>query len=54
MYPGQQKFVIIGETGWPSKGGQLGQAVPSIPNQRQYLREFLELAEQKQIPYRRL
>jgi exo-beta-1,3-glucanase (GH17 family) len=46
QYPGQNKHVIIGEVGWPSAGSPNGPAVPSLDNQRRYLREFLVLAEQ--------
>jgi exo-beta-1,3-glucanase (GH17 family) len=50
-YPGQNKRVIIGETGWPSGGQTNGQAVPSLANQERYLREFLLLAEQQGVEY---
>jgi exo-beta-1,3-glucanase (GH17 family) len=50
-YPGQNKRVIIGETGWPSGGGAIGQAVPSHINQERYLREFIALAEAANVDY---
>jgi len=68
-YPGQDKWVIIGEAGWPSAGAPMsreepgngtgwpadgapqGPAVPSLNNQRCYMREFLDLAEQEGVEY---
>jgi len=50
-YPSQNKRVIIGETGWPSAGAALGQAVPSLDNQNRYIREFLSLAEMRQVDF---
>jgi hypothetical protein len=50
-YPGQGKWVIIGEAGWPSAGAPNGAAVPSLENQRRYLLEFLYLAEQEGVEY---
>ncbi|KAF3283584.1 hypothetical protein EYR41_005347 [Orbilia oligospora] len=32
------KTLIVGETGWPSKGKTIGQAVPTVPNARQYFK----------------
>ena len=48
-YPGQNKWLIIGETGWPSSGGANGQAVPSLVNQRRYLTELLPLVEKHDV-----
>ncbi|HNB54852.1 MAG TPA: glycosyl hydrolase family 17 protein, partial [Anaerolineales bacterium] len=50
-YPGQNKRIIIGETGWPSAGPSLGAAVPSLANQTQYLKEFMALAERENVEY---
>ncbi len=50
-YPGQNKHLVIGETGWPSGGGTYGQAVPSLDNQRLYMQEFMVLAEQENVDY---
>jgi exo-beta-1,3-glucanase (GH17 family) len=50
-YPGQNKRVIIGETGWPSGGSPYGSAVPSLGNQRRYLVEFMNLADQENVDY---
>jgi exo-beta-1,3-glucanase (GH17 family) len=35
MFPGKQ--VIVGETGWPSSGGDMGSAVPSVANEESYV-----------------
>jgi len=50
-YPGQGKWVIIGETGWPSAGGSNGLAVPNQFNQRKYMLEFLPLAQQANVNF---
>ncbi len=50
-YPGQNKWVIIGEAGWPSAGGPQVAAVPSLENQRRYMLEFLHLAEQENVEF---
>lgn len=49
IFPG--KRIVIGETGWPSKGKDNGQAVPSEKNQARFFREFSQLAEEKGIEY---
>ena len=41
------KDVVIGETGWPSGGRNVNQAVPSPENQQQFVREFREIADDK-------
>jgi exo-beta-1,3-glucanase (GH17 family) len=38
------KPVIISETGWPSCGDSIGQAVPSIQNAAAYFQEFTDWA----------
>jgi len=48
-YP--DKTVIIGETGWPTQGESNGDAIPSEENQRTFLSEFLDLAEENGIQY---
>jgi exo-beta-1,3-glucanase (GH17 family) len=50
-YPGQNKWIVIGETGWPSGGAPNGAAVPNPENQRRFLLEFLSLAEQENVEY---
>jgi len=45
------KEVIIGETGWPTEGDSVGEAVPTEENQRVFLSEFLQLAEGNDIEY---
>ncbi|MEK6928127.1 MAG: glycosyl hydrolase family 17 protein [Nanoarchaeota archaeon] len=37
-YPGKQ--IIVGETGWPTSGAQVGSAIPSIENQLLFLQEL--------------
>jgi exo-beta-1,3-glucanase (GH17 family) len=50
-YPGQNKWVVLGEAGWPTGGSPNGIAVPSLENQRRYLLEFLPLAEEESVEY---
>jgi exo-beta-1,3-glucanase (GH17 family) len=45
------KRVIISETGWPTAGATIGNAVPSVENQERFLLEFTKLAEESKIPY---
>ncbi|MEA3350064.1 MAG: glycosyl hydrolase family 17 protein [Chloroflexota bacterium] len=45
------KRIIIGETGWPSRGLQIGEAVPSLKNQRRFFLEFTTLAQERGIEY---
>jgi len=45
------KRIIIGETGWPSRGNHNGNAVPTLENQRRFFLEFSALAAQKGIEY---
>ena len=49
LYP--DKRVVIGETGWPSRGNPNGNAVPSLDNQRRFFLEFTSLAAKKGIEY---
>ncbi|WP_051378822.1 glycosyltransferase [Derxia gummosa] len=48
-YP--KKRIVIGETGWPSKGPILGAAVPSIENEARYIREFMTVAAERKLDY---
>jgi len=48
-FPG--KRIVIGETGWPSKGKTIGKAIASPENQARFFREFTQLAESKGIEY---
>jgi hypothetical protein len=43
--------VLIGETGWPSVGRPRGANEPGRVNQARYIREFTQLAAQRDIPY---
>ena len=45
------KDVVIGETGWPSGGRNVNQAVPSTENQQKFVREFREIADTRDIDY---
>ncbi len=49
LFPG--KTVAIGETGWPSRGRQRGDAVPSRINQARFLRGFMALAAARHFDY---
>lgn len=48
-YPGKE--VILGETGWPTAGDTVGDAVPSEENQRIFLEDFVTLALAGNVPY---
>jgi len=37
------KNVIIGETGWPTHGARIGNAIPSPDNQKMFLQKFLNI-----------
>jgi exo-beta-1,3-glucanase (GH17 family) len=45
------KDVVIGETGWPSGGRNVNQAVPSPENQQKFVSEFREIADARDIDY---
>lgn len=45
------KPILIGETGWPSKGRQRNTAAPSLVNQARYINAFLQTAEKRQWQY---
>jgi len=46
-----KKPILIGETGWPSVGRQRNESKPSLVNQARYVREFLQMAHQKNWQY---
>ncbi|HVB84823.1 MAG TPA: glycoside hydrolase family 17 [Rhodanobacteraceae bacterium] len=48
-FPG--KPMLIGETGWPSRGRAHQAAVPSLVNEARFVREFLLYAQQNHVPY---
>lgn len=48
-FPG--KAILIGETGWPSRGRQREGARPGRVEQARFLREFLAAAQARGIPY---
>jgi exo-beta-1,3-glucanase (GH17 family) len=48
-FPGKQ--IAIGETGWPSRGRQRADALPSRVNETRFLRKFLTLAHQQHFDY---
>src|SRR6185437_9895220 len=39
------KRVVIYETGWPSEGTPIGKAVPSVENQKKYIRDVTNWAQ---------
>jgi exo-beta-1,3-glucanase (GH17 family) len=45
------KKIIIGETGWPTVGATIGEAVPSTNNQERFFKDFRELARTQNIDY---
>lgn len=45
------KPILIGETGWPSLGRQRNESTPSLVNQARYVREFLQVAHEKNWQY---
>lgn len=45
------KTIMIGESGWPSRGRQRQGAVPSLVNQARFIREFAVRADLEHIPY---
>ncbi|MBU3912466.1 MAG: hypothetical protein KKE50_00075 [Nanoarchaeota archaeon] len=49
MFP--DKKVMIGETGWPSRGKAMRGAVPSEENQKKFFKEFTGLAKKEKVPY---
>lgn len=48
-YPG--KRIVIGEAGWPSEGATVGGATPGLENQKRFIEEFLEWANQKGVEF---
>lgn len=45
------KPLLIGETGWPSQGRWREEAIPSRTHQAQFMREFINLATEKNWDY---
>ena len=45
------KPVIIGETGWPSEGNRLGEAIPSLENASFYFLNFVSWAKAENVSY---
>jgi cellulose synthase/poly-beta-1,6-N-acetylglucosamine synthase-like glycosyltransferase/exo-beta-1,3-glucanase (GH17 family) len=48
-YP--DKPIVIGEIGWPSDGRVRGPSVPSAENQAKFIREWLNVARQRNIDF---
>jgi exo-beta-1,3-glucanase (GH17 family) len=48
---GQDKPILIGESGWPSLGRQRGGAVPSVVNQAKFIRSLLQMASREHFDY---
>jgi exo-beta-1,3-glucanase (GH17 family) len=49
LFPGRK--VAIGETGWPSRGRQRRDALPSRINEARFLREFIALSQARHFDY---
>ncbi|MCK4599191.1 hypothetical protein KAU37_05155 [Candidatus Bipolaricaulota bacterium] len=47
----KDKVVIVSETGWPSCGNQVGDAVPSLKNASFYFLNFVSWARANKVPY---
>jgi len=45
------KEVLIAETGWPSGGNTVGEAVPTPENAKRYFEEFIEWADHEGVRY---
>ncbi|KAJ2505522.1 glycoside hydrolase 3 protein [Coemansia sp. RSA 2049] len=45
------KEVVVGETGWPSDGGNYGDSAPTLQNEKQYMKEFICRANLENIRY---
>ncbi|KAJ2556651.1 glycoside hydrolase 3 protein [Coemansia sp. RSA 1933] len=45
------KRVVVGETGWPSDGGNYEQAAPTLPNEQRFMKEFICRANLEKIQY---
>ncbi|MGZ5044886.1 MAG: glycoside hydrolase family 17 protein [Methylobacter sp.] len=48
---GQNKPILIGESGWPSVGRQRGSAVPSVVNSARFIRSLLQVANRHNFDY---
>jgi len=48
---GQNKPILIGESGWPSAGRQRGSAVPSVVNAAKFTRSLLQVATRHNFDY---
>lgn len=48
---GQNKPILIGESGWPSVGRQRGKAVPSVINSAKFIRGLLQVANHHHFDY---
>jgi exo-beta-1,3-glucanase (GH17 family) len=49
-YGSDGKPILIGETGWPSQGSCVGQACPSVENEKTYTHAIVNYARGKGIP----
>lgn len=45
------KEIIVGETGWPSCGDTIGEAIPSPINAAYYFQNFVSWAEENEVDY---
>jgi len=45
------KLVVISETGWPTEGETNGEAVPTLANQRTFLKLLYKRSRREQLPF---
>lgn len=48
---GEDKPILIGESGWPSGGKQRGVAIPSVVNEAKFIRDFIKIANKNGFDY---
>jgi exo-beta-1,3-glucanase (GH17 family) len=48
---GQNKPILIGESGWPAAGRQRGMAVPGIVNEAKFIRSIIQAADRHHFDY---
>ncbi|KAJ1921344.1 glycoside hydrolase 3 protein [Mycoemilia scoparia] len=47
----KKKKIVVGETGWPTNGGNYGDAVPNVKNLQTYLQDFVCRANDEKLDY---
>ena len=48
---GEDKPILIGESGWPSGGKQRGWSIPSVTNEAQFIRALIKVATENGFDY---